>query len=120
MFYQMEIQESVNEAIEFYDSSMTAQLRRLRRLRRLALSDLNNGPVYLDSDGYECSCFDTGAKRFNFVSACKTLSDFADEISDISIETEYCEETEESVYETIDGTREQIVKSLFGPLAEYL
>lgn len=117
MFDQMEIQESVNEAIEFYDSSMTAQLR---RLRRLALSDLNNGPVYLDSDGYECSCFDNGAKRFNFVSACKTLSDFADEISDISIETEYCETTDESVYETIDGTREQIVKSLFGPLAEYL
>lgn len=103
--------------IEFWNSAMPQDLR---DMRRNALSDLNYGPVYLDSEGETVSCFDHGAMRFNFSGACNALSDWAEQISDLSMETDYCEETGESVYESIDGTRDQIMQSLFGELLNYM
>lgn len=114
----MEIQEEINFAIESADSAMPENLR---RLRRLALSDLDGGPVYLDADGDPVSRFDEGARRFDFEGACNSLSDWADShINDVSIETDYCEETDESTFETIDGSGDTIRRAVFGPLVNYI
>ena len=43
--------------------------------------DLYYGPLYLDEDGEDCSCFDEGAHQFDFSGACTTISDyFADHV----------------------------------------
>lgn len=117
MLDNMEIRDEIDSAIEFCDSAMPEPLR---NLRRLALSDLRNGPVYLDECGDSVSCFDEGARRFNFSAACSDLAAWAEDIGDICVESSYCEETDESTYESIDGSRDEILKSLFGDLLAYM
>jgi hypothetical protein len=117
MFDTMQIQEEISLAIEFHDSAMPENIR---ALRRLAETDLTDGPVYLDAEGERVSCFDEDSRRFNFSKACRVLSRWADVVSDVQIEIAYCEETDESEYDAVSGSREQILKSLFGPVAEYL
>ena len=120
MFDSMEIRDEIDSAIESADDKLRAD--GLHNLRSLVIADLRDGPIYLDDDGESVSCFDDGARRFDFGAACQTLSDWADSnIADISMESAYDDETGESEYESIDGTREQIITAIFGAdLASYL
>lgn len=117
MFDAMDIQEELNSQVEFWDSAMP---QNLREMRANAIRDLNYGPVYLDSEGEAVSCFDAGARRFDFAGACAALSEWSDQIEDIQMESHYCEETDESQYESIDGSRDQIMRALFGELLPYM
>ena len=50
------------------------------------LNDLFNGPLYLDPEGEPCDCFDEGAKRFNFSSACARISAALESISAVWVD----------------------------------
>lgn len=111
MFDAMEIRDEIDSMVANYRHDMPENIK---ALVSLAKRDLQSGPVYLDSDGDAVSCFDVGAKQFDIVTACGIISDWADCIADVQIETGYCEETDESQYESVDGSAERIKAELFG------
>jgi len=47
-----------------------------------ANSDLYHGPIYTNGRGEWLSCFDEGARQFDFIRACQIISDKLDPISD--------------------------------------
>lgn len=51
-----------------------------------ANADLYGGPLYLDDDNEECSCFDEGARRFDFSSAVAKIADALESISDVWVD----------------------------------
>lgn len=118
MFDSMDIRDEIELAADNLRASMPDEIK---RLARLCCSDLRGGPVYLDESGESVSCFDDGATPFNFSAACDAIAEWAESVSDIEIETAYCEETDESQFESVDGTREAILRELFGAdLAPYI
>jgi hypothetical protein len=50
----------------------------IRRLTSQLNFDLHYGPLYLDSDGEQCSCFDEGARQFDFARASDTVREWFD------------------------------------------
>jgi hypothetical protein len=48
-----------------------------------ANADLYGGPLYLDADGEDCSCFDEGARQFNFSAACEEIETALGDVSDL-------------------------------------
>ncbi len=116
--YQLEIEEALADAVEHYLREMPEEIR---TLINLANSDLYGGPVYLDAEGNECSCFDDGAKAFNFREAVAKISAYLDDIEDIKIETDFDPDTEESFFERVDGSAQEILHTIIGrELARYL
>ena len=108
----LEIREEIESAVAYARSQLSAETR-------LAISranaDLYHGPLYLDPDtGEACSCFDDNCARFNFSAACDQIRIALDEIDNVQIEVSYDEETNESEYESVDGSREEIVRQIVG------
>lgn len=116
--YQLEIKEALADAVEHYLREMPEEIR---TLISLANSDLYGGPLYLDTEGNECSCFDDGAKAFNFREAVAKIGAYLDDIEDIEIETDFDHDTEESFFERVDGSAQEILHTITGrELARYL
>ena len=62
-----------------------------------------------------------GGCVYSFEAALEILRDWAETVEDVQIEVDYDEETEESVYESIDGSREEIIRRVLGrDLAAYI
>jgi hypothetical protein len=81
----------------------------------LANRDLYHGPLYFDSEGEQCSCFDKGATPFNFCGACDRIRDWLDShCDDLQEELSFDDETGESTYERIDGSARDITRELVG------
>jgi hypothetical protein len=108
----LEYRDEVASAAEYAESIMPDDIK---QLIRLATQDLHFGPVYLDSDGDECSCFDADAKCFEFTDACARIGDWlSDHVEDLQCEVDYDEETGESDYERIDNSARDICKAIVG------
>ena len=126
-----EIREEVDSVAYHYRKEMPEEIK---TLLTLAKYDLRNGPVYLDSDGDSVSCFDDGAKRFDFAAARQSISGYLENISDITVTQfhtceecdgigceECCEEGCCEYEESISGTREMIIAAIVGnDLASYM
>lgn len=59
----------------------------IKTLINQANADLYHGPLYLDEDGEEASCFDEGATQFDFRAACAQISQALGNVSDLWIDT---------------------------------
>lgn len=133
-----EIRDEIKSTAEHFKREMPQEIK---TLLTLAKSDLHNGPVYLDSDGDECSCFDDGAKRFEFAAACCAISGYLESISDLyHVEFQTCDECNgtgmdddgndcaeccaegcKQYEESLSGTREMIIRQIVGnDLAQYV
>lgn len=116
--YPLETRELLTEQIAFEVSKLSDETKRLLSLCR---ADLNGGPIYLSPDGETCECFDIGARQFRFSDACATIRNALSDVADLSVETRWDEEMNESEYETVDGTREAIIAGIVGAnLAPYV
>lgn len=51
-----------------------------------ATHDLVDGPLYLDEDDEPCSCFDDGARRFNFSAAVDRIRGAFDGVGDVWVD----------------------------------
>lgn len=112
MFDAMDIRDDIETSAAHATETMPAEIK---KLVALAQQDLHAGPVYLDGEGDIVSCFDEGATRFDFPGACRKASDWADTaISGVSVEVAYDEETDTAEYEYVDGSREQVLRMVFG------
>lgn len=112
----------------------------INKLSHRASADLYFGPTYYDEEDDEVTCFDEGATQFNFLGACKKISDWCDDNMYTlymepwcgmlepcrpeqfeEVETEYGDtevvELEVEYYEW--SVRDQM-KIVFGELAKYL
>jgi hypothetical protein len=77
--------------------------------------DLYAGPLYLNDEGEQCSCFDEGATPFDFSGACDKVRDWLDShCEDLQEESSFDDETGESTYERIDGSARDITRELVG------
>jgi hypothetical protein len=118
MYDQM--QEELDSAIAYQRGVMPLHIA---DLISKAQSDLYFGPSYYDAEGEECSCFDDGAKAFDFKQACDVISKWLSDIGDIRITMcDIDEEGEEVEWsERIDGSGESIMQALLGrELARYV
>lgn len=107
-----DIKEAIEEQIDFTNEKMPETIK--KAILNLN-SDLKHGPLYFDDGGESCSCFDEGAKAFNFGNAVDIVKEYIDEnINDIEMESSFDPKTEESIFESIDGTRKQILKGILG------
>lgn len=64
---------------EYWTSQMSEETR---RTMSLAQCDLRYGPIYLDKDGEECSCFDDFKSVHDFEAACQALSQWCSDTLD--------------------------------------
>jgi hypothetical protein len=112
MFDAMAVNDDIELVAENAIAGMPASIKRVAELAR---RDLISGPVYLGCDGDEASCFDENVTPFDFSGACDTLQIRADaSIFDDEVEIAYNEETGDSHFEPVDGSREMIIKKVFG------
>jgi hypothetical protein len=115
-----QVKEEIESAIAYQREVMPLHIA---DLISKAQSDLYSGPSYYDAEGEECSCFDDGAKAFDFKQACNVTSKWLSDIGDIRMTMfDIAEEGEEVEYsETIDGSGEAIMCALLGrELARYV
>jgi len=109
---------NINEEIELATDHWREQMpANIAALIDQANSDLYSGPLYLDADGEECSCFDEGAKAFDFKAAVKTIGEWCEQIDDLSVSCfQYDDETdEETEYsENIEDSGRAIIRALLG------
>jgi hypothetical protein len=116
--FALEIREEIDSAVSHYRETLPSNVK---QAIQLCTSHLYHGPLYFDSEGNECSCFDIGAKQFNWNPSLALISEWAESISDLSVETSFDFETEESEYESVDGTRAEILRAIVGKeLTKYL
>lgn len=115
----MGYQDELELAVQWVRENMPTHIKTLVSHARY---DLWHGPMWLDAEGELTSGYDDDAvKPFDFDAACQEIREwFDDNVSEIQIESWYNEETEESEYETIEGSAEDIRKSICGKLSEYL
>ena len=115
----IEIREEIDSAVEYAKEIMPQEIR---DLIGLASYDLWHGPIWLDSNGEACSGYDDNAvKQFDFGAACAAIGDWLDShVSDIQIEVDWDSDTEESVYEYVTGSGDEIRTRICGKLAEYI
>ena len=106
-----DLQEELDCATSHIESEMSADIK---RDINLCNSDLYNGPLYFDAEGEECSCFDEGAKQFDFCGALRRVRDWANDISDIQVEVAYNPDTGESAYERVDNSAREILRRILG------
>lgn len=120
MFDAMEIRDEIEMATDNFKANMPENIR---QIANLAIRDLHSGPVYMDDSGDCVSCFDEKAKPFSFESAVDEISKWAECINDVEM-IEFSEDEDGDEIETeiqIDGSREAIIRQLFGKeLATYL
>lgn len=110
--FKEDIREEIENTVEYLRESMPPEIK--TAISRLN-ADLYNGPLYFDADGESCSCFDEGAKAFNFSEAGKIVRKWADDtINDIKIEVAYDEENDDSFYESVDGSAREIARAILG------
>ena len=109
---RFEYKEAIEDAVKYHLSIIPKEVK---ELIAKANHDLYCGPSYYDKEGNECSCFDEEAIPFNFTEALKIISEYIDTIDDITEEI-YCDDDGETAphMERIDGSREEIMKELFG------
>lgn len=109
-----DIREEIDSQVEHFQGNMPAEIK---ALIRLANADLYYGPIYINEDGEKCSCFDEGAKPFDFEDACAQISAWvAENISDISV-ANYLVDDDGAEYEdvdTVDGSENLIGRKLLG------
>ncbi len=139
MFNSLELRDEIESVADHFRKGMTDEIS---GLVSFALSDLVNGPVYLDSDGEECSPFDEGAKAFDFSEAIAQIAAYLESVSDLVTHDfhscDSCDGTGRDEYneedcaqcfgegccqyeETISGTREMIISAIVGKtLSEYV
>ena len=107
-----DIRDEVESAVAYYRESMPQEIK---ALIGLASYDLWHGPIHwnpvdlMQTDGESES-----DEPFPFETACGKIAEYTDSIDDIRIESYYCDETGESDYESIDGTRGMIIRQLCG------
>jgi hypothetical protein len=120
MIQQMEIREAIESQVAWLEEVMPANIR---RLIGIANDDLYCGPVYLDTDGEPCECFDDGATAFDFKAAIAEIGKWLDDVEDVRISClDFDEDGEEIEWqERIDGTADEIVRKIVGKeLARYV
>lgn len=112
--------EALNDYVKHLRATMPQDIR---EHAYLATASLYRGPIYLDEDGEECSCFDEGARPHDFRRSCEIVKDWAHgEIEDL-YEDELCEDEEGELieYPVLIADSSDIIRALFGrELARYL
>lgn len=88
--------ERFDASVEQYADTLKAKLPpEVRELIGLANTELYHGPIYLDGDGEECSCFEADAKQFKFSAALDTIKDALDNLPELRQPMYYDAETDE-------------------------
>lgn len=110
-------QEELESAVTYYRESMP---ERIRRLIGLASYDLWHGPIFYDQDTLEEESED--ATPFPFESACAEIREWLDSnVSPISVESSYDDESGESEHESVNGSERDIIRKLCGKaLSDYI
>ncbi len=106
-----EIRDEIDSAKEFYAKEMPANVR---KAINLCSSHLWSGPLYFDADGEQCGCFDEGARQFDWNPSLDLIREWADGIPDVEAEESFNEDTGQSTYCLVEGSREEILRTLVG------
>ena len=107
---EIELRDEIECAIEHVKSQMSDAVKSdISRCN----ADLYYGPLYFNAEGEECSCFDEGARQFDFCAARDRVSDWADSVEDLRVEVAFNTETGESLYERVDSAC-AIVREIVG------
>lgn len=107
-----DVSEAIEEMTEYHRNNMPSEIK--TAISRLN-ADLYHGPLYFDAEGEPCSCFDDGATAFKFSENGTKVRNWIDEnVNDVQVEVGFNEETEESFYESVDGSARAIARSLLG------
>jgi len=99
------IEEEIEMAVEHYRRSLTEE-------QRDALGSAKWSLYYGPSGG---GC------RYGWDEALEIVGAWADDVEDVEIETDWDEDTGESTYDYVDGSRERIIRDILGAeLARYV
>ena len=116
--FALEIREEIDSAVSHFRETLPANVK--EAIARCT-SHLYHGPLYFDRDGNECACFDDGAKQFNWSPSLDLISEWSETVDDLKVESFFNPDTEESEYETVDGTRAEILRAIVGKeLTKYI
>ena len=107
----LELREEIADAAKHFESTLPESVK---ADIANANSDLYYGPIYHNADGERCTFCDVGAKAFDFSAACDRIRNALEDVSDLRIEVAYDDETEESIYESLQDSAEEIRKLIVG------